>query len=442
MTHRHIYTFMSVMADDDKDRKFIIGVSIVGVLFLIIMFWGDITSSFRSEESQQASKQAEEADDSQGNVTEVQRRTSELKTTTVQRERPQGQRTQESEVQRDRRRPGSPNRSSGDTGDTQTNSYSEIRNDDGDIVRVSKVLNLYTNPDAAKTPKEDNTQNTDNPPKQADKEKEKTPDNFAPYGRMIKCTLVNTVDTFNIQTPIIALVEKKVTSPDGDVIIPAGTEIHGMAKTDRRQERIATDTNWIAVMKDGRELRINGVALDRDVRIQDKSWGVTDGSYGIKGYTVRSSDMEELKLWASVFFQGVAEQFQELDVSNTGFGAQPFPTPNSLRNPAVSGLSRVLEDYAGDIKEEIQKKGFFTRVPAGEQFYLYVQQTLDASSAKIGNIGNTDTASSQQKTRGGGNQSVGLGGVSGLSSQAINEAIKRNNENINRIRNEATNNRQ
>ena len=53
----------------------------------------------------------------------------------------------------------------------------------------------------------------------------------APYGRFIKCKLVNTVDSARIDTPIVGLVLEDVLKPGsyGEVIIPAGTEVHGTA---------------------------------------------------------------------------------------------------------------------------------------------------------------------------------------------------------------------
>jgi len=204
-----------------------------------------------------------------------------------------------------------------------------------------------------------------------------------------------------------------------------------MALTDRQQERIVTDSNWVFVLpataegRSGRELRLSGVALDRDVRIQDKSWGITDGSYGIKGYTVKSTDYEEIRLWMSVFIQGIAEQFQEVDVSNTVLGAQPYPAPNSVRNAAISGLSSVLNVYAEDIYDEIKTKGFYTRVPAGEQFYVYVQQTIVPSLAKVGDPNNKDMVVASKS-----NESGGIG----MSPTQISTAVQQNLQDIQRIR--------
>ena len=82
-----------------------------------------------------------------------------------------------------------------------------------------------------------------------------------PYGRLLRCELVNTVDSTNIDTPIIGLVIEDIWN-DGRVIIPAGTEVHGVAQKSPVRERIGSDRQWFLVFQDGRELPISGSVLD------------------------------------------------------------------------------------------------------------------------------------------------------------------------------------
>jgi hypothetical protein len=44
----------------------------------------------------------------------------------------------------------------------------------------------------------------------------------------------------------------------------------------------------------------------------------------------------------------------------------------------------VLGAYAQQIYDSIQRDGFYVRVPAGKQFYLYVTQTIDKADAAFG----------------------------------------------------------
>ena len=50
----------------------------------------------------------------------------------------------------------------------------------------------------------------------------------------------------------------------------------------------------------------------------------------------------------------------------------------------MQGAQDVLEVYAKQILDTIQRDGFYVRVPAGKQFYLYVTQTIDQSEAMLG----------------------------------------------------------
>jgi hypothetical protein len=54
------------------------------------------------------------------------------------------------------------------------------------------------------------------------------------------------------------------------------------------------------------------------------------------------------------------------------------------QNAALAGSSAVLNQYAQQILDSIKRDGFYVRVPAGKQFYLYVTQTIDLDNAKRG----------------------------------------------------------
>ena len=56
----------------------------------------------------------------------------------------------------------------------------------------------------------------------------------------------------------------------------------------------------------------------------------------------------------------------------------------SLNNAPLKGAQDVLAIYARRILDAIERDGFYTRVPSGKQFYLYVLQTIDRSAAEIG----------------------------------------------------------
>ena len=86
---------------------------------------------------------------------------------------------------------------------------------------------------------------------------------YAPFGRLIPCETVITVDSASIQTPIIGLVTEDIYH-GGKLVIPAGTEVHGTAQSDRHRERIASGSSWTLVWQTGEELRLKAIALDRE----------------------------------------------------------------------------------------------------------------------------------------------------------------------------------
>lgn len=203
---------------------------------------------------------------------------------------------------------------------------------------------------------------------------------YAPYGRLIACETIITVDSSSIQTPIIGLVTEDVYHA-GKLVIPAGTEVHGTAQTDRQRERIASDTSWTFVWQTGEEMRIKAIALDRefDSSTNQSGWGITDGSAGLRGRVIKSDDMAEIKLFAATFLSGAAGAFTEKHETLLG----PVTSP-SLNNAPLVGAQDVLKVYAQRIADSIQRDGFYVRVPSGKQFYLYVIQTIDRADASIG----------------------------------------------------------
>jgi len=201
---------------------------------------------------------------------------------------------------------------------------------------------------------------------------------YAPYGRLISCELIVTVDSSSIQTPIIALVTDDIYH-DGRLIIPAGTEVHGTAQADHKRERIASNGGWTLVWHTGEELHLEGVALDREKDPNGEGWGITDGSAGLRGQVLKTDNLAELKLFAATFLSGAASALSQ--TRQTVVGTELLPT---LQNAPLQGAQNVLSTYAQQILDTIQRDGFYVRVPAGKEFYLYVTQTIDKSDAVVG----------------------------------------------------------
>lgn len=216
---------------------------------------------------------------------------------------------------------------------------------------------------------------------------------YAPFGRLIPCETVITMESSKLDTPVIGLVTEDVWH-NGDLIIPAGAEVHGRASLDRARERIAVSGKWVVVWRDtsplnGTELVLNGIALDRAKNDATGEFGLRDGSAGLLGDLVKSDDWQEIKLFASTFLGGFAGGLQTLQNQGTAIGVTQVPVA-STRNAALQGTAEVLNTYAKQIQEAITRDGFFVRVPAGKQFYLYVTETIDVAKGTRGNIANTE----------------------------------------------------
>ncbi len=216
---------------------------------------------------------------------------------------------------------------------------------------------------------------------------------YAPAFRLVKCQLVNTVDSSNITTPIIGLVTDDLWW-NGKIIIRAESEVHGVANVDRVRERIASNGEFTFVLNEpdgsGRELVVHGMVLDMERDDDLDSYGVTDGSAGLRGDVIRTANSDVIKLYAASLISGIAGAFSS--GANGVLGNRVYTNSSSLGmsalqggviNPAVGGTQSVLDRYADQIGSSIERDGFFVRVPSGKQFYVYCTEAIDLSKAVL-----------------------------------------------------------
>ncbi len=217
--------------------------------------------------------------------------------------------------------------------------------------------------------------------------------NYAPFGRLIPCETVITLESSKLDTPVIGLVTEDVWN-NGRLIIPAGAEVHGRASLDHSRDRIAASGKWVIVWRDatnlnGTELVVSGIALDREKDDTTGQFGLLDGSAGLTGAIIKTDDMEEIKLFAATFLAGMASGFQQLQTQVTPLGIAQIST-GSARNAALQGTASVLNLYAQQIQAAIEQDGVYVRVPTGKQFYLYVTQTVDQAQGTRDNLSNQE----------------------------------------------------
>jgi hypothetical protein len=216
---------------------------------------------------------------------------------------------------------------------------------------------------------------------------------YAPAFRLVKCQLVNTVDSANIMTPIIGLVTDDLWW-NGKVIIRAASEVHGVANVDRVRERIAGNGEFTFVLNEpnglGREIVVRGMVLDMEKDDNVDSYGITDGSAGLRGDVIRTANSDVIKLYAASLINGIAGAFSS--GASGVLGNRVYTNSSSLGlsalqgaviNPAVGGTQGVLDRYAEQIASSIERDGFFVRVPAGKQFYVYCTEAIDLTKAIV-----------------------------------------------------------
>ena len=218
---------------------------------------------------------------------------------------------------------------------------------------------------------------------------------IAPYGRLLRCELANTISTVSSQTPIIAL----VTEPlwwDGVEIIPAGVEVHGTV-SGKTGDRIGTGNSWKVVypFRDERsafQLDLTGIALD--CNRTESNWGKSDGSFGIRGRLISNADQAQMAAVFAKFISGIGSGMVSQRNDYTG-GSTISTTGGTWKDSIGSGLKDAFQQVAKNYLDAAAKEIAYIEAEAGTEFYIYVQQIIDPAKAARGKM----TAQNNQLTR-------------------------------------------
>lgn len=193
------------------------------------------------------------------------------------------------------------------------------------------------------------------------------PDVWLPPSIFIPCVLVNTVESSHINTPVVGEVTRDVYQKNNDVsrlIIPAGTLVSSFAQSGAVRDRIEVSGTWLFVFPDGRQLRINGIACDREADPSNQSFGFEDGTAGLQGELIESDHWANAKAFIALLMTatlqtGTAVATSALQASHTtGVVGLPDTTPILSKY-----LDQLLNGETGD--------GRFIRVCAGKEFYVF-----------------------------------------------------------------------
>jgi hypothetical protein len=208
---------------------------------------------------------------------------------------------------------------------------------------------------------------------------------YLPYGRLLRCELVNTVDSTNIDTPIIGLVLEDLWHA-GRMIIPAGTEVHGVAQKTAARERIGSDRQWRVVFHDGRELPVSGAVLDyAPIPEQPDQWEEADGSAGLRGFIIKTDKYAELKVMLATMISGTAGAFPEtINQISPVTGSTTQLRQGGYQDAFAAGLEAGGKLYSQRLLDKLERDPYYIRVPAGTLFYLYLTQTVDLAQATTG----------------------------------------------------------
>jgi hypothetical protein len=196
---------------------------------------------------------------------------------------------------------------------------------------------------------------------------------WLPPGIFIPCALVNTVESSHINTPVVGEVIRDVVQKNNGtshVIVPAGTLVNSFAQSGAVRDRIEVAGSWVFVFPDGRQLKVRGIACDREADPANQQFGIEDGSAGLQGELIESDHWVNAKAFIALLMTatlqtGTAVATSTLQAAHTtGVTALPDTTPILAKY-----LDQLLNGETGD--------GRFVRVRAGKEFYVYPTETIE-----------------------------------------------------------------
>ncbi len=225
----------------------------------------------------------------------------------------------------------------------------------------------------------------------ASQEKVFLSERYAPFGRMLDCKLVNTLESNTDGTPLIALVIEDLwwTNANGErkLIIPAGTEVHGKMGSCVRN-RMMCEGNFVLIWQItsdqvGMELQLQGRILEKSNQAGNKGMAtITDMAAGIPGRVMKNDSLNEMLQYTMAFAQGLASGFQTTTTYDNG-STIISESDGSTKNALASGIESLSDVALENITDKISKESYYIRVAAGTEFYLYIEQVTDISKAAI-----------------------------------------------------------
>jgi Bacterial conjugation TrbI-like protein len=215
---------------------------------------------------------------------------------------------------------------------------------------------------------------------------------WLPPGIFIPCVLVNTVESSHLNTPVVGEVIRDVVQKNNGishVIVPAGTLVNSFAQSGAVRDRIEVAGTWVLVYPDGRQLKVRGIACDREADPANQQFGIEDGSAGLQGDLIESDHWVNAKAFIALLMTaamqtGTAVATSTLQAAHTtGVTALPDTTPILAKY-----LDQLLNGETGD--------GRFVRVRAGKEFYVYPTETIEPQHRTVSDSQSAENLSPAQ----------------------------------------------
>lgn len=179
-----------------------------------------------------------------------------------------------------------------------------------------------------------------------------------PMGTRIPVALINNVISSNTETPIIAQVTEDVLG--GGVSIPTESKAYGTARLNVNSQRLMVKFTAI-VLPDGHELPISAAAIDEDM------------VYGLSGEFDSKEVDKTVASTAGQFISGLASGLKDKTPTPSGAPMEP----GSLKNGVLNAFTQSGLGYAEKRAQDASSIQPVLRLPAGKQFYLFLERKFD-----------------------------------------------------------------
>ena len=230
---------------------------------------------------------------------------------------------------------------------------------------------------------------------------------YAPYGRLLNCKLVNTLESNVDGTPLIAMVIEDLwwvnAKGERKLVIPAGTEVHGKMGSCVRNRMMASG-NFVLVWQltsgeVGMELQLNGRVLEKSNQAGNKNLAtITDMAAGIPGRVMNNNNLNEMLQYTMAFMQGLSSGLQTTRTYDNGHTIIS-ENDGSTKNALASAFQQMSEVALENISDKINKESYYIRVAAGTEFYLYIEQVTNVEKAAIADTALNNLAQLKQSQK-------------------------------------------